>query len=69
VTPLVRKLATEHGVDLSSLQGTGVGGRIRKQDVLDAAGQSQQSEPSSPGRAGDGGRHGRCRSPAGCPAR
>ena len=41
VTPLVRKLAAEHGVDLSSLQGTGVGGRIRKQDVLDAAGQGQ----------------------------
>ncbi|HUR13876.1 MAG TPA: 2-oxo acid dehydrogenase subunit E2 [Mycobacteriales bacterium] len=38
VTPLVRKLAAEHGVDLGSLQGTGVGGRIRKQDVLDAAG-------------------------------
>ncbi len=37
VTPLVRKLASEHGVDLGSLQGTGVGGRIRKQDVLDAA--------------------------------
>jgi 2-oxoglutarate dehydrogenase E2 component (dihydrolipoamide succinyltransferase) len=36
----VRKLATEHGVDLGRLQGTGVGGRIRKQDVLDAAGQS-----------------------------
>ncbi|MGH3981061.1 MAG: biotin/lipoyl-containing protein, partial [Pseudonocardiaceae bacterium] len=32
VTPLVRKLATEHGVDLSTVQGTGVGGRIRKQD-------------------------------------
>ena len=37
VTPLVRKLATEKGVDLSSLTGTGVGGRIRKQDVIDAA--------------------------------
>jgi 2-oxoglutarate dehydrogenase E2 component (dihydrolipoamide succinyltransferase) len=37
VTPLVRKLATEHGVSLASLTGTGVGGRIRKQDVLDAA--------------------------------
>ncbi|RLP78840.1 MULTISPECIES: 2-oxoglutarate dehydrogenase, E2 component, dihydrolipoamide succinyltransferase [unclassified Micromonospora] len=37
VTPLVRKLASEHGVDLSSLNGTGVGGRIRKQDVLEAA--------------------------------
>jgi 2-oxoglutarate dehydrogenase E2 component (dihydrolipoamide succinyltransferase) len=37
VTPLVRKLASEHGIELSSLTGTGVGGRIRKQDVLDAA--------------------------------
>ncbi|RIV38485.1 2-oxoglutarate dehydrogenase, E2 component, dihydrolipoamide succinyltransferase [Micromonospora radicis] len=37
VTPLVRKLAGEHGVDLASVNGTGVGGRIRKQDVLDAA--------------------------------
>jgi 2-oxoglutarate dehydrogenase E2 component (dihydrolipoamide succinyltransferase) len=37
VTPLVRKLATEKGVDLASLTGTGVGGRIRKQDVIEAA--------------------------------
>ncbi|WP_026424861.1 2-oxoglutarate dehydrogenase, E2 component, dihydrolipoamide succinyltransferase [Actinokineospora inagensis] len=37
VTPLVRKLATEHGIDLGALTGTGVGGRIRKQDVLAAA--------------------------------
>jgi len=37
VTPLVRKLASEHGVDLNSVQGTGVGGRIRKSDVLAAA--------------------------------
>jgi 2-oxoglutarate dehydrogenase E2 component (dihydrolipoamide succinyltransferase) len=37
VTPLVRKLAAEHGVDLTTVRGTGVGGRIRKQDVLDAA--------------------------------
>ncbi|HZV26540.1 MAG TPA: 2-oxoglutarate dehydrogenase, E2 component, dihydrolipoamide succinyltransferase [Acidothermaceae bacterium] len=37
VTPLVRKLANEHDVDLSGLTGTGVGGRIRKQDVLAAA--------------------------------
>ncbi|MCW2612058.1 MAG: dihydrolipoamide acetyltransferase, partial [Cryptosporangiaceae bacterium] len=37
VTPLVRKLASEHGIDLGSVQGTGVGGRIRKQDILDAA--------------------------------
>jgi pyruvate dehydrogenase E2 component (dihydrolipoamide acetyltransferase) len=37
VTPLVRKLAVEHGVDLATVVGTGVGGRIRKQDVIDAA--------------------------------
>ncbi|WP_255950943.1 2-oxoglutarate dehydrogenase, E2 component, dihydrolipoamide succinyltransferase [Streptomyces odontomachi] len=37
VTPLVRKLAQENGVDLSTVKGTGVGGRIRKQDVLAAA--------------------------------
>ncbi len=36
VTPLVRKLAHEKGVDLSTLVGTGVGGRIRKHDVLAA---------------------------------
>ncbi|HEU4466800.1 MAG TPA: 2-oxoglutarate dehydrogenase, E2 component, dihydrolipoamide succinyltransferase, partial [Agromyces sp.] len=36
VTPIVRKLANEQGVDLASVQGTGVGGRIRKQDVLSA---------------------------------
>ena len=37
VTPLVRKLASEHGVDLATVTGTGVGGRIRKQDVVNAA--------------------------------
>ncbi|MEU1256914.1 2-oxoglutarate dehydrogenase, E2 component, dihydrolipoamide succinyltransferase [Streptomyces chartreusis] len=37
VTPLVRKLAAENGVDLATVKGTGVGGRIRKQDVIAAA--------------------------------
>jgi 2-oxoglutarate dehydrogenase E2 component (dihydrolipoamide succinyltransferase) len=37
VTPLVRKLAAEHDVDLAAVSGSGVGGRIRKQDVLSAA--------------------------------
>ena len=37
VTPIVRKLAKEHGVDLSTVTGSGVGGRIRKADVLEAA--------------------------------
>jgi pyruvate dehydrogenase E2 component (dihydrolipoamide acetyltransferase) len=44
VTPLVRKLAIEHGIDLSTVQGTGVGGRIRKQDVL-AAVEAPEPEP------------------------
>ncbi|GAA3585370.1 2-oxoglutarate dehydrogenase, E2 component, dihydrolipoamide succinyltransferase [Klugiella xanthotipulae] len=37
VTPIVRKLAHEHGVDLAGISGTGVGGRIRKEDVLATA--------------------------------
>ena len=41
VTPLVRKLAEKHGVDLNNVEGTGVGGRIRKQDVLAAAGEGE----------------------------
>ena len=45
VTPLVRKMAAEHGVDLATVQGTGVGGRIRKQDVLAAA---EASRPAAP---------------------
>ncbi|MGH3550209.1 MAG: 2-oxoglutarate dehydrogenase, E2 component, dihydrolipoamide succinyltransferase [Pseudonocardiaceae bacterium] len=47
VTPLVRKLATEHGIDLSIVQGTGVGGRIRKQDVL-AAVETPKPQPAAP---------------------
>ncbi|MFA1705588.1 2-oxoglutarate dehydrogenase, E2 component, dihydrolipoamide succinyltransferase [Mycobacterium intracellulare] len=44
VTPLVRKLAAENNIDLSSVTGTGVGGRIRKQDVLAAAERKQQAD-------------------------
>ncbi len=51
VTPLVRKLAADHGVDLSSLKGTGVGGRIRKQDVLDAAKAAEEPAPAAPAAA------------------
>jgi 2-oxoglutarate dehydrogenase E2 component (dihydrolipoamide succinyltransferase) len=55
VTPLVRKLAAEHGVDLDSLQGSGVGGRIRKQDVLAAAEKAAPAatapEPAAPAAA------------------
>jgi pyruvate dehydrogenase E2 component (dihydrolipoamide acetyltransferase) len=44
VTPLVRKLATENDIDLTAVKGTGVGGRIRKQDVLAAAQQKQEAK-------------------------
>ncbi len=55
VTPLVRKLAKQEGVDLSSLKGTGVGGRIRKQDVLDAAEAQKSSAPAESAPAASGG--------------
>ena len=45
MTPLVRKLASQHDVDLSSVTGSGVGGRIRKQDVLEAA--KAQEKPTA----------------------
>ena len=41
VTPVVRKLAADSGVDLASVTGTGVGGRIRREDVLAAAAAAQ----------------------------
>jgi len=37
VTPIVRKLAQEAGVNLSTIKGTGIGGRIRKEDILAAS--------------------------------
>ena len=51
VTPLVRRLASEHGVDLANLTGTGVGGQIRKQDVLDAAARGSAAPATAPAAA------------------
>ncbi|HPZ95742.1 MAG TPA: 2-oxoglutarate dehydrogenase, E2 component, dihydrolipoamide succinyltransferase, partial [Mycobacterium sp.] len=48
VTPLVRKLAAENGVDLAAVKGTGVGGRIRKQDVLAASQPKEVPRPAAP---------------------
>src|SRR6478736_3518463 len=47
VTPLVRKLAAQHSVDLGALTGTGIGGRIRKQDVLDAAEKAEKAKAAA----------------------
>ena len=54
VTPLVRKLAAENGVDLASVKGTGVGGRIRKQDVLAAAARPRRQATRSGARSARG---------------
>ena len=48
VTPIVRKLAQQHGVDLNTVTGTGVGGRIRKEDVLQAASTPAAAAPAAP---------------------
>jgi len=53
-SPLVRKLAREHNVDLAKVSGTGTGGRVTKQDILDfveqraAAPVTPAPRPSSP---------------------
>jgi pyruvate dehydrogenase E2 component (dihydrolipoyllysine-residue acetyltransferase) len=57
ITPLVRKLAGEHGVNLATVAGTGVGGRIRKQDVIEAARVLREQQPAAapaPTAAADG---------------
>jgi pyruvate dehydrogenase E2 component (dihydrolipoamide acetyltransferase) len=46
VTPLVRKIAADNDIDLTTVKGTGVGGRIRKQDVLAAAEAARKPEPA-----------------------
>ena len=47
VTPLVRKLAKDNGIDLSTVKGTGVGGRIRKQDVQAAIAAKGSTAPAA----------------------
>ena len=48
VTPLVRKIASDAGIDLATVRGTGVGGRIRKQDVFEAAERARVATPTAP---------------------
>jgi 2-oxoglutarate dehydrogenase E2 component (dihydrolipoamide succinyltransferase) len=47
VTPIVRKLANEQGIDLANVTGTGVGGRIRKEDILSAAAPAPAAAPEA----------------------
>lgn len=48
VTPLVRKLASENDIDLATVKGSGVGGRIRKQDVQAAIEAKRAPAPAEP---------------------
>jgi 2-oxoglutarate dehydrogenase E2 component (dihydrolipoamide succinyltransferase) len=48
VTPIVRKLANELGVNLANVTGTGIGGRIRKEDVQSAAPKSAAPAAATP---------------------
>jgi pyruvate/2-oxoglutarate dehydrogenase complex dihydrolipoamide acyltransferase (E2) component len=50
-SPVVQRIAAEHGVDLERVEGTGRGGRVRKQDVLafvDGNGSAESSTPEAP---------------------
>ncbi|WP_297825627.1 2-oxoglutarate dehydrogenase, E2 component, dihydrolipoamide succinyltransferase [Mycobacterium sp.] len=68
VTPLVRKLAAENNIDLTSVTGTGVGGRIRKQDVLAAAERKQQADKAPAPAPAPAAAEGRKAAPAPTPA-
>ena len=48
VTPIVRKMAKQAGVDLTTIKGTGVDGRIRREDVAAAATGTTPAAPSAP---------------------
>lgn len=53
-SPLVRRMAAEHGIDLTTIPGTGAGGRISKQDieaVIAAGGVPTAASPSAPAAA------------------
>ena len=47
-SPLVRKIAREHGVNLSQISGTGLGGRITKQDIMAFIERPAQAAPPAP---------------------
>jgi 2-oxoisovalerate dehydrogenase E2 component (dihydrolipoyl transacylase) len=47
ISPVVAKIAAEHGVDLSQINGTGLGGRITKNDVLNYVSSGPKSQVKS----------------------
>lgn len=51
MTPIVRRLASEAGLDLSTVKGSGVGGRIRREDVEQAIAARQQAPAAAPAPA------------------
>jgi 2-oxoglutarate dehydrogenase E2 component (dihydrolipoamide succinyltransferase) len=48
-SPVVKRMADEHGIDLSTVQGTGIGGRIRKRDLLALIEERETAEPEPAG--------------------
>ena len=49
-SPIVRRMADENGIDLSQVQGTGIGGRIRKRDLvalIESGAEAQKAEPAA----------------------
>jgi 2-oxoglutarate dehydrogenase E2 component (dihydrolipoamide succinyltransferase) len=51
VSPVVGRIAAEHGVDVSKIPGTGRGGRVTKKDILEYIGQAEtEAEPAAPPR-------------------
>ncbi len=47
-SPIVRRMADEHGIDLTQVEGTGIGGRIRKRDLVALIESGSESRPAEP---------------------